>query len=478
MKELIAYLEDTYDISLSKSGNIKLNNSIHYKVSTIVTQMSTYQVAKKYGLENILESSDIEIQVNKAIREIAKDIERKKYDAINNKGAPEFQPSAVVLGIDALRGDTYILNKDLERLGVNVDAWKIFYGSEAYGSLDKILCHLKYRPLSLSKVLGSEGEIKIINTCVHPKWRYENLSEPKELKPIFKRFLTDFFATPESLSYSMSWIKTALLDRNETALVMVGAKGIGKNIFCSIFNRLFGSINVSNQANNAYQEKFNGFLKDTRIVIADEVSFKDGAEKNRVKKYFNRIQSVETKGKDAESIEVHASMVMLSNNVRDLFIEADDRRFSCVDLTETPLLKSMTSEEIQELASYIESDSDFPIAFYQFMEQNLDESFVNAIPFKGATYQELVISSLTGIQRAIHDKATSGEVVKGFHLKDIDFDWSQLKRKPSLTYFKDFLKNHTVEGERLGVIVSANRTEEYYIEVNEKFRAKSNPEQL
>lgn len=469
--KIVKFLNDHYSFDLTKSGALKLEDGKRLNTKVILEKLSNLQTITRYDLlSDIQEGLNLERALTDSLTKIRNDLRNQQYKEISNGIPEEFLPNNIQIGVDQNKKDIYVLNKDFEMLPINVDSWKEVLGAKAYADLDKTFCKLIYNPYTTKKVIDESRPIKVINTCYHPEWRYRDESEDVKLSPLFLKFFTGLFKTKKSMQYVCSWYLNAIFDRNETALVLVGAKAVGKNIFCSTFNRMVGDVNVSNQANNAYSEKFNGFLKNKRIVVADEVSFKDGNEKNRVKKYFNKLQSIEEKGRDAETIEVFVSMVMLSNDVRDLFIEADDRRFSCVDLTSETLPNRLTQKQIIELKDYIDYDKDFPLAFHNFLEENKSKDFVNAIPFKGEIYDKLVLSSLTAYKLAILNKILEG-VCDNFTLGEIDFDWDKEypRRKPSFYSIEEFFTNFRYKGQKLGKIVQANRTLDYIVVPNPYF---------
>lgn len=469
--KLKKFLAENNDFTLSKTGSLKLKNGKRISNKLMLESLTPDKIPVYDLQDEFFKRLIDETAIAQALDEIQKSLVKQKSDREFDGLPIEYMPENIRIGVDRHSKEVHVLNKEYEKLSIKVEAWKEVFGHKVYNESHKVFCDMKYDPYSLEKVRGGEL-VKKINTCVHPSWRYEDFSKTKKLDPLFLEFYTKLFSNKGSMQYTCSWILNSIFNRNETALVMVGGKGVGKNILCSSFNRMVGSSNVSNQANNAYTEKFNGFLKNSRIVIADEVSFKDGDQKNRVKKYFNKIQSIEEKGRDSETIEVFCSLVMLSNDVRDLYIEADDRRFSCVDLSLTTLPERFTPEQINELRNYIEYDKDFPLAFYQFCKANEYANFVNALPYKGDTFDKLVMSSLSEVKTAILDKIVEG-CTEGFALKDLNFEWDVKypRRKPSFYYFEEFMTNFRYEGKKLGTITKSNRTLDYYISVNPELRA-------
>jgi hypothetical protein len=336
---------------------------------------------------------------------------------------------------------------------VTFKSWKELIPEEArkeYMKTKKIGI-IRYQPYSLTKYELTEsddasGQYYIVNSCVQPDWRYR--SDKSEIASIFKEFIESLFSTKESLRYALAWIYEAIYGRNATYLVLNGRKGIGKNILATACSKMVGTRNYVEAPRSALTKEFNTYLKDKRLVLMDEISFRDNKEKDKLKSYLNDRQSVEGKGKDAKMIDLYCSIILSSNTDKDCNIEPDDRRFSVMDLCETPLLQSLGSEGIAKLVEYIESE-DFPLAFNSYLEENMMEDYNPNEPFKGETFNRLCLSSLKVWQLAIYEAVTSKEK-EGYIIKDIMTPETMEFFPKRFNDYENFLNNFTVEGKYLG----------------------------
>ena len=250
------------------------------------------------------------------------------------------------------------------------------------------------------------------------------------------------------MKHTAAWIYEAIYGRNATYLVLNGRKGIGKNILATACSRMVGERNYTEAPRSALSKEFNTYLKDKRLVLMDEISFRDNKEKDKLKSYLNTFQAVEGKGKDSKMIELYCSIILSSNNSKDCNIEPDDRRFSVADLSGHPLLETMGEDKIEELIKYIES-VEFPLAFNGYLEDIKMKDYNPNKPYIGESFRALCISSLTTWQNAIYEAITSGEK-SSYCLKDLaTSDIREFFPKRGKDYVT-FLENFTIDGKYLG----------------------------
>jgi len=350
-------------------------------------------------------------------------------------------------------GDKFMLNKATGWVSpVTYKSWAVLVPKEVREDHNILRCLRRYQPYSLDKsvkVEENEGygtEHYIINTCIQPEWRYSD--EQPEIAPIFVDFIESLFTTKESLQYALNWIYEAVYGRNATYLVMNGRKGIGKNILATAISKLVGIHNYTEAPRSALTKEFNTYLIDKRLVLMDEISFREAREKDKLKSYLNTFQAVEGKGKDAKMIELHCSIILSSNTDKDVFIEPDDRRFSVMDLSETPLIESMGEAKIEELAEYIES-VEFPAAFNAYLSKYRVEGWNPNRPFIGATFKRLCLTSLTVWQASIYEAIISKEK-SSYKVSDLMNDDTRRFFPKRHGDYRNFLENFTVDGEVIG----------------------------
>jgi hypothetical protein len=183
---------------------------------------------------------------------------------------------------------------------------------------------------------------------------------------------------------------------------------------------------------------------------------------------------VEGKQLDGVKMINHTSVIMMSNTEHEIFIESDDRRFSCVDMGDKTLLNFCEENgyDISEFNQYLKdycSTLDYQNAFINFIEENQYEEFDPGVPFKGETFYHLVRANLTEYQACIVDTIEAG--VRGnFTLDEIGFDWGQFTRKPKASTLDNFLRNYRIDGKPLGYLLKSKSTEGHTVMVNPELK--------
>jgi len=385
------------------------------------------------------------------------------YDSL----APKFQNSAGIktkahfleltpcLDLESKDGEYFMLSNKTGWISkITYRSWERAVSKEYKEQAlnNTIFATKKYMPYSLDKYIkvenaqDHEGEECIVNTCIQPNWRYRD--EDIKLDNRFLNFFDSLFTNQESKQYAIDWIYESIYGRNSTYLVLCGRKGIGKNILAEALSYMVGLHNYNEAPRSALTKEFNSYLKDKRLVLMDEISFRESKEKDKLKSYLNNFQAVEGKGKDARMIELHCSIILSSNNAKDMNIEPDDRRFSVMDLTDVPLMDTIGESGIEDLIEYIRS-ADFPLAFNQWLQSNRSTDYVPSRPFKGDTFNELCITTLTTWQIAIYDAVMSREK-KSYKVSDLmDMDNRRYFPKRHKDY-QTFLENFTINGKTIG----------------------------
>lgn len=182
----------------------------------------------------------------------------------------------------------------------------------------------------------------------------------------------------------------------------------------------------------------------------------DKPKHTKLKRYINKYQNIEKKGKDADrAVETFNNFIISNNDEVDMYLEYDDRRFSCIDLTEKNLLETMSEPEVKELITELEQeDSEMVRQFGYFIFNRGAIKYSEFSVFKGEKYHKLVQTSLKSWQKFLLD-----------NILDTDSDELEIKRLQNLAkvadmriYFpsnvqriEDFLNNYRYGGEkRLG----------------------------
>mgnify|MGYP000559475675 CR=1 FL=1 len=136
----------------------------------------------------------------------------------------------------------------------------------------------------------------------------------------------------EAYQYLRHWMahsvqKTGELPR--TAIVLMGQQGIGKGVFLSAFQKIFGGHFMEFTDIEDITGRFNGHLKDKVIIHANEATWggdkrKEGSLKGLITEPYRKC---EMKGKDAFTVDNYARLIVSSNNDWVVPAAMDDRRY-------------------------------------------------------------------------------------------------------------------------------------------------------
>lgn len=467
-KELREIISGSFEFGLTRQGKLKFQETNRVAVAgSVIAKLDPVTLAQNGIIAEYM--SLPEIEKKNLVRDILKDIEGSflegRYTDIGL--SQEHMADNVIYCVNYFDGtDRFLTDKEFNVLDFDHEAWRTIIPKDQFDNCQKAVVKKVYEPYNPYKI-SKKDSYTIMNTCEFPEYRYQiDSEESPELNPLFLRLLDHLFKDKKSHDHAMAWYLSAIHNRNQVGLTMIGERAIGKSKFCETFPRMFGASNFRLGDPKAMEKEFNSFLDKSRIVLFDEVAMNTDEEMTRMKKYFNETNSIEKKGKDAETKQTFCSFVFSTNYHRNIKILSDERRFSCVDLTDTPLYKVMSRADIGKLESYIAHDPDFPLAFYRYIVKHADKDFNQALPYKGQTFYDAVEANLTKWQRAIFEHIEQG-VTENFTLADTELDWEKDKL-PDINKIKNFLANFIWKGERLGTVERARRKKDHLIVVNPK----------
>ena len=286
-----------------------------------------------------------------------------------------------------------------------------------------------------------------------PKWR-TNLTltkeEISELNPpkIFSEFIERLVPNEKCRNFVLDWMHHALVAKNNTYLVLNGAKGIGKNILSNdIMSKLVGENYHVIAPESATDSNFNSFLLDKRVIVMDEKKVPDGPALNKLKRYINAGQAVEKKGVDSnKTIETFNSFIICNNKAEEMHIEYDDRRFSVIDLTKKSLkkkkdtpdgwdkdkiesLSNMSDEDVSQLGYWL---------FYRTPKFDTDTAWI------GEHFYYLCYTSCTEWQKIIVDFCVEGKK-ETFGQRDLKKEYRNRNgstKSPKKQKIIDFVDNY------------------------------------
>ena len=299
----------------------------------------------------------------------------------------------------------------------------------------------------LKDTLLDGKEITRVNTYVAPPWRKiprESRTAPKHCMQV----LEHLFPIEEQREAVLDWLYYGLVDRNETALVLNGAKGVGKNVFTEMVRSLVGRDNFAEGQDSFGVSGFNSVLANNRIIFLDELRG-DKKIHNRLKKYLNKYQTIERKGVDVSGPEAtYNSFIVANNDETHFYLEHDDRRFSIPDIAIDRLDSVMSEKEISNLMDSLKEDEKFVSEWGHFIldRRSRNNRYPKEHIIKGDKFYRLVYTSLSIPFAALVDfltnckdhKISEDEVRVEVNrvLKDYQ------KRIPSRKKVQDFLNNY------------------------------------
>lgn len=392
-----------------------------------------------------------------------------------------------------IKTDNIILyNNQIKNISeISYKAWERKMSKDDKGYIASLMrdALFAYDPYNLESFVPVEFEsmeVLKVNTYSPPKWRLR--PDPghfdAECPEIIDRVLNHVFPDPKCRRFVLNWAWQALMTRNETYLVLNGPKGLGKGVFCELMVALVDKRHYSKAPMAFLTGQFNAVLDKKRLILIDE--FKVGKDEHtRLKGYINKSQNIEKKGIDADkAVETFNSYIITNNDVTDMFIECDDRRFSVVDINSSRLDHVIDRKEITELIARLEDEDDdliYQFGYYIYhygKARGLDEFSY----YQGKRFWELCYSSLYEWKRFIVDKILSREA-KEYEIADLDREFqkdnlhSPIKFPRNYKRIGEFLVNYWHEGQDpLGVVDEEYNTK--LIRVNEKYWPKDNDDQL
>lgn len=225
-------------------------------------------------------------------------------------------------------------------------------GKKGYGDMissgQVINASFEYDPYEELTYKNKDG-ITCYNLYKDPKWRREQPPAITVLPAIYNEFFKHLTNNnQDSFDYLLDWLANMLRGRNFTYLTTIGAQGIGKGILGEIMEKLLGVPNYVKCRDTVLKNHFNGHIYSKRLVYIDELDIKKSKEAyDRIKDLANPKIEIEKKGKDAIFVDNFASIYLSSNSWDCIRLEADDRRFSIIELTDIKILTTALHDKIE-----------------------------------------------------------------------------------------------------------------------------------
>jgi hypothetical protein len=184
-----------------------------------------------------------------------------------------------------------------------------------------------------------ESLVESINLYKPAKWQlpyfFEGVEVPNTPMPkVYVDFFKHLTGNELSLDYLMAFT-AATVQRGfkpQNYCVLTGIQGTGKGVYFQIMQQLLDPANTGyTEAVKIIDSKFNAFARNKKLIFIDELKIKSPGEEDILKPFVNDTIAIEAKGVDSLSVKNYASLLIASNDVGEMRISTEDRRFCFVD---------------------------------------------------------------------------------------------------------------------------------------------------
>lgn len=432
----------------------------------------------------------------KYIEDLKREVEQKFVETAKEASAngytTEFDYERYIPCVDLVTSKEFLLLRDTGNISkTSYESWRKLTPPDIKNILMLSPAKLVFDPYQPEPYLKKDFEgmpVTHINTYTHPDWMkneenwpiYLSQEEQEKLtcpRPIME-FLEYLFPNEDCLDFVINWMHYALLKRCETYLVLNGKKGVGKGIFTEyILKNLIGEPNFRIAPESMLESNFNAALENVRLLVLDELRAENTAKLSKLKKYANANQNIEKKGVDAKDMtQIYYSAVISNNDLSDMYLTWDERRFSVVDLPKDTLLDTWGKKKIEDFITYLEEDKEAIKQFgYWIFYKGKSEVYHEISSYKGDRYFSIVYNSLSEWKKVIFDMITDKRVDDVFPLGDCK---STYKTRVSggrfpmkIQRIREFLEDFRWKGDKLGKLVFDDDIQDMVIEKEEKFKS-------
>lgn len=365
--------------------------------------------------------------------------------------------------VDPRNGDKKLLDAEKNEL-IDVDVENYYAIKEMFGIVKRQVpfyaALFTFNPTDtffIREALFGRMRVQELNLFIPPKWMKRNLplnSKPRIPDDIQTLLDHLFGKNTDEQEYVLDWFHHSLVARNHTTLMLLTAKGVGKNLLIDgPITSLMGKHYAEKVDKAALESNFVGTqFKDKRLIFFDETDVSDQELCSKIKAYTNSTIRYEAKGKDARTIKNHTSIVIASNNTYNTVILPDDRRYSVPRVTTKKLADNVwTYEEIEEFVDKYNPDNEPHedlIAFGKYLLQRKPKTGTSA-PFKKEYFFEICFRGLSGWQRNFIEYLE--DVKKDFTEKDFqrsvkDSSGGQHGPRVQVQTYDKFLDSYLFDG--------------------------------
>jgi len=204
---------------------------------------------------------------------------------------------------------------------------------------------------------------------LYKRTKYLKIAETKRDRPVrtippnINKLLDHIFNyTSPAKDHFINWLAHIIQNRKQTrtAWILHGTQGTGKGVlFNNIITPILGEASTFRTMLPALETEFNSFMEESLIVMLDETQVSDLQKKStamsNLKQYItdSRVQ-IRRMRTDPYVVENCTNFLIFSNKYDPIQVDAHDRRMNVAPRQEIPLLKIMTSTEIDAIQAELQ----------------------------------------------------------------------------------------------------------------------------
>lgn len=381
-----SHLED-YEWSIEESGDVKAANDtefakINFQTNSPLTsprdilEREVELISKDFLKDGTIDRMKLLEVIEKKGKELSAsfydiDLVASKYysmyvsndEDLNNPQLDKMFRSRIFLDINSDNQATRVDFECMEIDKVNFKMIKSLFHTkemwENYKSIKVTICPVVYDAQSKNILCFKKKD----RTFCLNKWQpprflqkyfftHEEIEKVIEIPKIYDQFFRHLTnGHEESYQFLIKWMAYSLKGRNPTMLGAIGAKGTGKNTVYEILSLIHGKSNSVKVRDEFLKGRFNAAIDGKTLLFIDEVhmDIKSRAQENKFKDLINDTLEVEPKNTDTKQITNFANVYFCSNHYDGVLIDANDRRFSLIELTAIPLRETSLKDTYSEL---------------------------------------------------------------------------------------------------------------------------------
>ena len=207
------------------------------------------------------------------------------------------------------------------------------------------------------------------------------------------------------------WVQNPHLP-GQKALVLRGGQGTGKSLFGRFLGNIFGPYSNETASSVIAAGRFNGHLRKTILLVANEAFFAGNHDQRRNLKSLitDEIIMFESKRKDAVPGRNCVHLVMTTNEDWAVPAEADDRRFVVLDIAPR---QPGDEEYFSKLAKAVQHPQVAAYFFQKLKNFELGEWHPSHMRHITQAIVDQKIMSLEGVEKYVYDVLQDGVILRG-----------------------------------------------------------------